>query len=132
MKFKRDIRNQTHNFCFNTQTCFPDVIEETSPRIVYLSATCETDEAGGGAAVAGCRALVIALLPPAFDGKVTKFAPQKAQKFIACGKLTFDEMVVVHRVALCSAGALVVALLPPAEECSLLTTYLSESTSSSR
>ena len=35
---------------------------------------------------------------PEIRGNVTKFAPQKALKFIARGKLTFDERVVVQRV----------------------------------
>ena len=33
-----------------------------------------------------------------FEVHVTKIAPQKAQKLIAWGKLTFDERFVVHRV----------------------------------
>jgi len=32
-----------------------------------------------------------------FDRHVTKFAPRKALKLIASGKLTFDERVVLHR-----------------------------------
>ena len=31
---------------------------------------------------------------------VTSFAPHKALKLIACGKLTFDDRVVLHRVAM--------------------------------
>ena len=34
-----------------------------------------------------------------FERYVTKFAPHKALKSIPCGKLTFDERVVIHRVA---------------------------------
>ena len=33
-----------------------------------------------------------------FEGYLTKFAPHKALKLIACCKLTFDERVVAHRV----------------------------------
>ena len=33
-----------------------------------------------------------------FEGHVTKFAPHKALKLIAWGKMTFDERVVLHRV----------------------------------
>ena len=34
-----------------------------------------------------------------FERNVTKFAPHKALKLIASGKLTYDERVVLHRVA---------------------------------
>ena len=37
-------------------------------------------------------------MAPNFERKVTTFAPHKALKSIACGKLTFDERVVLHRV----------------------------------
>ena len=36
--------------------------------------------------------------PPTLEGNVTKFPPQKALKLIAQGKLTFDGMIVHHRV----------------------------------
>ena len=32
------------------------------------------------------------------EGNVTKFALQKAPKLLTCGKLTFDETDVLHRV----------------------------------
>ena len=44
-----------------------------------------------------------ALRPPNLEGNVTKFAPHKALKLIARGKLTFDERAVLHRVD--SAGS---------------------------
>ena len=37
-------------------------------------------------------------MPQNSDGYVTKFAPHQALKLTACGKLTFDERVVLHRV----------------------------------
>ena len=36
--------------------------------------------------------------PPNLEGFVTKFAPYKALKLMVCGKLTFDERVVLRRV----------------------------------
>ena len=35
---------------------------------------------------------------PIFERNVTKFAPLQLPKLITCGKLTFDGMVVLHRV----------------------------------
>ena len=40
-----------------------------------------------------------------FERTVTKFVPHKSPKLIASGKLTFDERVVLHRVA-CLRGTL--------------------------
>ena len=45
-------------------------------------------------------------LPSNLQGDVTKFAPHKALKLIAWGQLTFDERVVVRRVALEALEAL--------------------------
>ena len=38
-------------------------------------------------------------MPHFFEGYATKFAPHKALKLIARGNLTFEERIVVHRMA---------------------------------
>jgi len=40
------------------------------------------------------------LFPPHFQGHVNTFAPHEAVKLIACGELTADDRVVLHRVHL--------------------------------
>ena len=37
-------------------------------------------------------------MPPKIDGYVNKYAPHKALKIIACGKLTFFRRVLLHRL----------------------------------
>ena len=46
-----------------------------------------------------------------FKRNVTKFSPHTALKLIACGKLTFDERVVVHRLGRSRALPLSVGVL---------------------
>jgi len=47
------------------------------------------------------RVIGVSSRPQVLGCYVTKFAPHKALKLIARGKLTFDERVVVHRAVEC-------------------------------
>ena len=66
------------------------------------SVSCERGTHVGGpqeAQPAATRWIPKISLPQNYGGYVSKFAPHKALHLIAGGKLTFDEWVVLHRVA---------------------------------